>query len=486
MQFSLRWHEAPQASIRTSACNLAARSPQRDDASRVNSNQGEAQSSGGAPGPTGREAQDLFQALRSDALPTYLQIFARYGDVARLQMGPFITHFMFHPEQVKHVLVSAHDNYDKETYGNRRLRSYAGQGLLFSEGDIWQRQRRLTMPSLATNQHAMFARLTREALLAQLKHHRMLSTGEEIADVQEWVALPMFIAMVQGLISRLLSMDEATSLREALCTVIEQSQQATVPKVRIDTAAPVDEFSRALSLLDDTILDSIRRRKSEPAQPDFLSRLIGHADAEGNPFTEQELLDQVKTMLFAGHDTGAHGLAFAMHLLSERPDLQDRVREEGAGLAGQEALTDVAARMRWTEAIVLEAFRLLPPVWAIERRAREDDVIMGCSIPKGSVVLLSPYVTHRHPKFWDEPQSFQPERFLRSDVTQHRYAFFPFGGGPRICVGNNLAVLQLKIALGTLLTQVALAPSPALRLDLQQLVIMRFRHGLPLRLVPRS
>jgi cytochrome P450 len=450
----------------------------------VSSHPGETQVSGGVPGPTGSEAQELFQALRSDALPTYLQIFDRYGDVARLQMGPFITHFMFHPDHVKHVLVTAHATYDKETYGNRRLRSYAGQGLLFSDGDTWQRQRRLTMPSLATNQHGMFAQLTREVFLAQLQLHRNTSGAEEIADIQEWVARPMFMAMVQGLISRSLSTEEATALREALCTVIEQSQQATVPKVRLDAAAPMDDFSRALTLLDDTILDSIRRRKGEPARPDFLGRLIGHADAEGNPFTEHELLDQVKTMLFAGHDTGAHGLAFAMHLLSQRPELQARVREEGSWLAGQEALTDVAARMRWTEAVVLEAFRLLPPVWAIERRARENDVIAGCSIPKGSVVLLSPYVTHRHPQFWDEPQAFQPERFLRSDVPRHRYAFFPFGGGPRICVGNNLAVLQLKIALGTILSRAALVPSPALRLDLQQLVIMRFRHGLPLGLVP--
>lgn len=440
-----------------------------------------------APGPLGPEVQEVFEALRSDALPTYLALFERYGDVARLQMGPFITHFMFHPEHVKHVLVGAQHKYDKETYGNRRLRSYTGLGLLFSEGTTWQRQRRVTMPSLATSQHEMFASLTREAFLEQGRLQRFASPGStEIADVQEWVARPLFMAMVRGLISRVLTTQEAGELREALCTVIEQAQQPTVPKVRMDAAVPGDAFSRALSLLNDTILDSIRRRKSEPPQPDFLGRLIEHADAEGQPFSEQELLDQVKTMLFAGHDTGAHALAFALHFLSERPELQDHVREEAAALADPGSLLPVTARMPWTEAVVMEALRLLPPAWAIERAAREDDVIAGYPIPKGSVVLLSPYVTHRHPQFWDQPQQFRPERFLAAEEPRHRYAYFPFGGGPRICVGNNLGLLQLKIALATLLEHFVLQPSPALRPDLQQWVILRFRHGLPLQLVPRQ
>lgn len=456
-----------------------------DDACIVSDSSGETQSSGAvAPGPQGREAQELFEALRSDALPTYLALFQRFGDVTRLQMGPFITHFMFHPDHVKHVLVSAQHKYDKETYGNRRLRSYTGRGLLFSEGNTWQRQRRLTMPSLATSQHQMFAGLTREAFLVQIQLHNTVSAAAgEVADVQEWVARPLFMAMVQGLISRSLSISEAVELRAALCTVIEQSQQPIVPKVRLDTDAPLNEFSRALSLLNETIVDSIRRRKGEASRPDFLGQLIEHADAEGKPFTEEELLDQVKTMLFAGHDTGAHALAFALHFLSERPELQSRVREEGAWLAESEPLTEVAARMRFTEAVALEALRLLPPAWAIERAAREDDVIMGYPIPKGSVVLLSPYVTHRHPQFWDDPEEFRPSRFMEA-APRHRYSFFPFGGGPRLCVGNNLALLQLKVALGTVLARFALEPSPQLRHDLQQLVIMRFRHGLPLKLVP--
>jgi cytochrome P450 len=290
--------------------------------------------------------------------------------------------------------------------------------------------------------------------------------------------------MMRGLISRVLTVQEASELREALCTVIEQAQQPTVPKVRMDAATPGDAFSRALSLLNDAILDSIRRRKGESPQADFLGRLIEHADAEGQPFTEQELLDQVKTMLFAGHDTGAHALAFALHFLSGRPDLQANVREEAAALAKPGPLLQVLGRMRWTEAIVLEALRLLPPAWAIERAAREDDVIAGYPIPKGSVVLLSPYVTHRHPLFWDEPAVFRPERFFDAEVPRHRYAYFPFGGGPRICVGNNLGLLQLKVALATVLEHFALKPSSTLRNDLQQWVVLRFRHGLPIKLVP--
>jgi cytochrome P450 len=192
----------------------------------------------------------------------------------------------------------------------------------------------------------------------------------------------------------------------------------------------------------------------------------------------------VKTLLLAGHDSAAHAVVFALYFLSQRPDWQARVREEAAWLEQPRPLVATASRMVNTEAVVSEAMRLLPPIWAIERRAIEEIDVLGCRLPKGSAIVLSPYVTQRHPQFWPEPNEFRPERFLNVDPSRHRYAYFPFGGGSRLCVGNHVGLLQLKVALGTILSRYQIALAPDFQYVFKNLVVLRFLHGLPLHLTP--
>jgi cytochrome P450 len=138
--------------------------------------------------------------------------------------------------------------------------------------------------------------------------------------------------------------------------------------------------------------------------------------------------------------------------------------------------------MKQTEAVAMETLRLLPPIWSNERRAVMDDVAHGCRISKGNTVVLSPYIVHRHPEFWDNPEEFEPQRFLQANPLRHRYAYYPFGGGQRTCVGNHLALVQMKVALGTLLNLYKIELAPEFKYELNHLVVLRFMHGLPLKL----
>jgi cytochrome P450 len=189
-------------------------------------------------------------------------------------------------------------------------------------------------------------------------------------------------------------------------------------------------------------------------------------------------------MLVAGHDSVAHSIVFALYFLSIHPTWQDRVRDEGQWLTRNQSLCETAASMKQTEAVAMETLRLLPPIWSNERRAALEDEIDGWHIPKGSTVVLSPYIVQRHPKFWEQPNDFLPERFLQQNPLSHRYAYFPFGGGQRSCVGNHLAMVQLKIALGTLLSQYRIELAPAFKYQFDHMVVLRFMNGLPLKLIP--
>jgi len=427
----------------------------------------------------------VFQGLKADALSEYTRLFTTYGDSVRIEMGPFLTHFLFHPDQVKHVLVTACDKYNKDTYGNRRLKSFTGRGLLFSEGSVWQRQRRLTQPLLASREHEYFGRFTREALLTQMDSWPNGVTHAGASDVQELVARAMFAGIMRALVSREPSAAETMKVRWALGTLMEESIGTAVPKIRGEGGAQeaMDDFSRASTSMDNMMLDYIRERRGKPPQADFLGCLMAHSAAEQSPFTEDELLAQLKTMLLAGHDTAAHTVAFALYFLSTRPQWQARIRQEASWLS-EPPLTVSVARMRDTEAVLMETMRLLPAIWAMERRALEDDEVMGCRIPKGSSIVLSPYITHRHPQFWQQPNEFKPERFLEANVNRHKYAYLPFGGGPRICVGNNVGLLNLKVALATILSRFQVELSPDFKYEFKHLVVLRFRHGLPMKLVP--
>jgi cytochrome P450 len=240
----------------------------------------------------------------------------------------------------------------------------------------------------------------------------------------------------------------------------------------------------ALAALDHAIYEIIAaRRRGDTSGDDLLGLLIDVRDEQsGEGMSDRQLRDEVITLFVAGHETTAVALAWAWHLLAEHPGAAERVRAELAGALGDRApATADLPQLPYARMVIDEAMRLYPPAWITNRQAIADDEICGYHIPAGAIVLISPYVMHRHPAYWENPERFDPERFTpeRSAGRPH-YAYFPFGGGPRQCIGKGLALMEAQLILGAVAQRFRLGHVPGHVVEPQALVTLRPRGGLPM------
>jgi cytochrome P450 len=242
---------------------------------------------------------------------------------------------------------------------------------------------------------------------------------------------------------------------------------------------------RALRTLDEVVFGILRdRRRGASEGGDLLSTLVELRDEEtGEGMSDRQLRDEVMTLLLAGHETTANALAWTWHLLGRHPAAAERLRAELAAVLGRRMPTVAdLPQLPWTRMVLEEAMRLYPPAWLISRAAMEDDVIGGYHVPRGATVILSPWVTHRHPDLWDDPERFDPERFAPARVAARpRFAYFPFGGGPRLCIGSGFAMTEAQLVLASVASRYRLEPVPGHEPRLEPLVTLRPRDGLPMR-----
>jgi cytochrome P450 len=422
--------------------------------------------------------------LRENGPAAHQRLFERHGDVVRLQVGPFVTHFLFHPDDVKHVLQDAHRLYCKQTYGGRRARALLGDGLFNSEGERWSRQRRLTQAALVSRDHPRVLAITAAALLEAMQRWRAVAVRGQDLDFDEELLAVTFAVIARVLMDGKLSNDEVAELRcpfdSALKEVMGLESLGAPRALEQDPEAEI--FRRSLARLHELVLGLIAERRAGLREQDIMTRLIEAGAQERNGFDDEELRDQIKTLLLSGHETTARSASFALLASVAGGTIVERLRDEAQRvLGGPGSLLEKVDQLVYTEAFVQEVLRLEPPVWSIERKALSDDVVRGYSIPAGSSIVLSPIVTHRHPAFWDEPSAFRPERFLEAGCPRHRLAYFPFGGGARSCVGGNVAIIQLKLMLAAIFREFTFELAPGFTPQPAFSLVARFAQGLRLR-----
>ena len=241
------------------------------------------------------------------------------------------------------------------------------------------------------------------------------------------------------------------------------------------------QFRRAKRRLDEIVYRLIAERRDGPAKDDLLAFLLKARDeATGGGMTEAQLHNETITLLLAGHETTANALSWTWYLLARNPRWRQCAYDEVSGLLGQRAVTpDELSRLDLVTRAFQEALRLYPPIWIMERRVLEDDVIGGYHIPAGSSVEISPYVTHRHPDFWENPEDFDPDRFtLQRSASRPQYAYLPFGGGQRLCIGSHLAMLEARIILSRVLQRFRLELAADIIAEPLPGITLRLRHGL--------
>ncbi len=412
--------------------------------------------------------------LLRDPLAGYLSLSARYGDAIRVPIGPRQSLFLLsRPEHAEHVLATGQDNYVK-AFTYRPLRVLIGDGLLTAEGEQWRRHRRIVQPMFSRRDVRNFASPMAEATGQLLKEWGALAPGTELDVAARMSALALDI-VGRALFSTDLT-GEAAQLNRAMAASQKVALLATFlplsygPRSARVLKAVARRTGHSTEGIEGPVgrMISDRRREASPApgRRDLLDVLMTARFDDGTGLTDTEIGDELATFMLAGHETSAVTLSWALALLAAFPAARERLEAEvDEVLGGRAPQAADADRLPWTTAVITETMRLYPPAWTIERDALADDDVAGVPVPAGSTVAVPPYLVHRHPEFWSDPAGFDPARFLppagRPVADRPRYAYIPFGGGKRACVGQSFAELETVLVLASIAQRFRLELTPA-------------------------
>lgn len=425
---------------------------------------------------------NLFE-LRRDPIDLFSEV-ATHGDVVGLRFAHAHYYLVNSPETVHHVLVDNNKNYRKSP-NYKGLKLVLGDGLVTSEGEFWRRQRRLSQPAFHRDRVASFVGAMVDETDRMLE--RWTARVGEVLDFHaEMMNLTLRI-VARTLFSTVVGA-EADAIREALGVAIHHANDYAEAVVKPPQWLPLPKnfrFRRSMKTLDSLvfrIIDARRRGENEGAA-DLLALLMA-ATEDGRGMSDQQLRDEVMTLVMAGHETTANALAWTFYLLSKDPEVERRLRRDVHAAIGERAPgADDAPRLRYAKMVVEESMRLFPPVWAVERQALEDDVVGGFRVPRHALVAVSPYLLHRHRSYWENPEGFDPERFAPEQVEKRpKFAYLPFGGGPRQCIGMGFALIEAQMIVARIVQRFRLELVPGHRIEAEPVVTLRPRFGLPMRL----
>jgi cytochrome P450 len=416
---------------------------------------------GAPPCPRANRLLGSALDLRRSQLATYDRAMREHGDVVRLAVGPpglrFDLYCVFHPDGVRAVLAGSREGYSKHTRFYEQIAEAFGWGLLTSEGDRWERQRRLIQPLFTRKQITTYATvMAEEAVAAAGRWDHAARSGAAVDANADMVALALRV------VGRAIFGEDVAKARDVLDSAFPVLNRRAFRRGTSPLAAPASwptpdnrrsaQARRALyGVVDDLIAD---REQTGADGDDLLSRLLRARDpSTGEAMDMQQVRDEALIFLLAGHETTSTALTFTLQLLGRHPAEQRLLHDElDAVLDGRSPTVEDAPAMARTTMAIKEAMRLYPPAYALGRLAAREAEIGGYPIPAGANVVVSQFATHRHPQFWEDADAFDPMRFSpEREAARHSHAYFPFGAGPRACIGSYFAMLEATIAVAVLL-----------------------------------
>ncbi len=419
-----------------------------------------------APRVPGHPILGCLPEFRRDALDYYRGCHARFGDVfeVRFVTQPVVT--IAHPDGIQRVLQLNHLNYQRAPFINALFIRLTGMNLFTLDGPSWLAERRLLQPAFHRTRIQAFGTTmvtAAERLLDDWRTAARAAGGTANVDMQAEMRRVTMAVVGRSLFSVDFSGDAAEMGRAMLATTDffeYRSRRFLAPPAWVPTRRNRDlaHAKGVLTARMQALIDE--RRSGGEERDDFLGLLLGLRDAEtGEAMTDVQLRDELGIMFGAGHETTANTLTWAWHLLTTHPAVLDRARDELRRVVGDRLPTmDDLPALPFLRAVVDETLRLFPPAWAMSRQAIDDDEVMGFRVPAHVTLTLLPYLAHHDPRFWDAPEAFRPERFLDGAGPSHPFAYAPFGGGPRKCIGEQFALTEAQLILATLLPRVEATP----------------------------
>lgn len=403
-----------------------------------------------------------------------------YGDIVRMRFLYLTAHFLYHPADIEYVLVTNAKNFIK----SRSLRTpffqrLVGIGLLTSEGEVWKRQRRLAQPAFHRQRISAYAAVMVEYAGRMIASWRAGETRDIHRDMMrltlEVVVKTLFNTDVSG---------DADKVGQVLSQMAKPFASQATLKWILDNRLPTSthrSFNRAAREIDEIVYRLIAERRSSGSdEGDLLSMLLAAHDEDGSQMNDKQLRDEVMTLFLAGHETTALTLSWAWYLLAQNPESEAKFHAELAEVLGTGLPTvDDLARLKYTEMIAKESMRLYPPAYALGREAIEECEIGGYRVPAGAQVFMFQWATQRDPRFFPEPDAFRPERWTEEfSNSLPKYAYFPFGGGPRACIGNYFAMMEIVMLLATIGQRFRFSLAPDHAVTLMPAMSLRPANGI--------
>jgi len=453
------------------------------------------------PGPRGWPILGMLLAVKHDPIGVFMSAAKEFGDVSYFKIGPRRGFLITNPDDVRHVLQDNARNYHKSPLYDK-LRTVLGNGLLTSEDDFWLRQRRIAQPAFHRQRMAALAGVMAEAARdAAARWQPLASTGRTVDVDEEMMRLTRTVVL-----RTLLGADLGpfTSRIDQSWTIVNEHIGESFWSLGFDTL-PTPKYRRFLAAravlraaVDHVIAE--RRRKpagnhGDPGDPgddvgaDLLSLLMSARDEEtGEAMSDEQLRVEVTTFLLAGQETTSLALTWTWYLLSQNPAVRERLEAElDRVLDGRPPEYSDLANLPYLRMVVDESMRLYPPAWGFSRQAMGDDQLGGFRLPRGWLAFVIPYVLHRLPAYWQDPETFDPDRFLpERSANRPKFAFIPFGAGPRRCIGDQFALIETQLSVAAFAQQYRLHLQPGHKVDPWPLITLRPRFGMPMTIERRT
>jgi cytochrome P450 len=416
-----------------------------------------------------------------------VQVLSRYneifGDTFWIRLGGLKEAMVtIDPDVIQHVLKTNAENYQKSEIQVKRMGHFLGKGLLTTEGEAWRTQRRLIQTGFDKKQLDALSSIMQDSLAESLRDFdRQIHAGA--VDIYPQLMKITFAMVARSLFGARLKDEDIDLVSHTICTVQEFIVRQTLQPYLNPWFAISGELRRHEDMrtrADAILLEYIRKRRNDPPGHDLLQTLMDARYSDGKGMTDELILSESMQLLVAGHETSSNALSWLLYLLSSHPDCLERVRQEFDSVLGEAPLGHgEVPKFEFVTQVIQEALRLYPPFWMVDRMAVTDDRVGDVAIPRGSMVIVYVYGAHHAPRYWQNPETFDTERFTKAnEKLRTPFTYLPFGAGPRGCIGGNYAMLQILMILSDLLRKYDFQLAPGQKIEARPMVILRPKHGI--------
>ena len=445
---------------------------------------------GRPPGPRGLPVLGMLLAIRRDPTAVFMDAARRFGDVAYLKIGPRRGYLLTNPADVRHVLQDNAANYRKSPLYDK-LRQSLGNGLLTSEGAFWLRQRRIAQPAFHRQRIAALAGVMAEAVREMAIDWEAIASTRQPVDIGDQMMRLTRTVVLRTLLGA--DLGPFTGQIDGAWKVMNEHIGDSFWSLGLTDGWPTPRnrrFQAARAVLRGAVEYAIRQRRERASDGDDLLSMLMHARDEdtGESMTDEQLRVEVTTFLLAGQETTSLALTWTFYLLAQHAMVRERLEAElDAVLGGRPPAYEDLPNLPFTRRVIDEAMRLYPPAWGFSRQALDDDELGGYRLPRGWLAFLMPYVLHRHPGHWPDPERFDPDRFLpERSAERPKFAYLPFGAGPRQCIGNQFALLEAHLTVATVAQAYRLTLAPGHPVEPWPLITLRPRFGMQMTIERRT